>query len=95
MLALSNAMTSPVLYSFGSTITILPGWRNCSTFLSTTPRNWTITTRAFAHSPSGALHAYKAGDRLFDGAVTAIESTDVALETEDGPLRVLLPTLGR
>ena len=50
---------------------------------------------AFAYSPTGALHAYRTGDRLADGSITSVESTDVVLETDDGPLRVLLSPLPR
>ena len=49
---------------------------------------------AFAYSPTGQLHAYRAGDRLADGVVQSIESTDVVLETSEGPLRIPLPTFG-
>jgi hypothetical protein len=48
---------------------------------------------AFAYSPTGQLHAYRPGDRLADGVVRAVESTDVLLETEEGPLRLALPAL--
>jgi hypothetical protein len=48
---------------------------------------------AFAYSPTGQLYAYRAGDRLVDGLVRAVESTDVLLETDEGPLRVPLPPL--
>jgi hypothetical protein len=48
---------------------------------------------AFAYSPTGRLYAYRAGDRLADGVVRAVESTDVSLETEEGPLRIALPPL--
>lgn len=50
---------------------------------------------ALAYSPTGTLYAYRAGDRLGDGLVASVESTDVQLETEDGPLRILLPEIGR
>ncbi len=50
---------------------------------------------AFVYSPTGDLYAYRAGDRLADAAVNAIESTDVLLQTEEGPLRVPLPDMGR
>jgi hypothetical protein len=46
---------------------------------------------AFAYAPTGRLNVYKVGDRLADGSISAINSTDVVLETDDGPLRVLLP----
>jgi hypothetical protein len=48
---------------------------------------------AFAHAPTGQLYAYRPGDRLADGIVRAIETTDVLLETEEGPLRLPLPPL--
>jgi hypothetical protein len=47
--------------------------------------------RVFAYSPNGVLNAYRAGDRLADGLVTSVESTDVTLETDDGPLRLPIP----
>jgi hypothetical protein len=48
---------------------------------------------AFAHAPTGQLYAYRPGDRLADGIVRAIETTDVLLETEEGQLRLVLPPL--
>jgi len=48
---------------------------------------------AFAYAPTGQLYAYRPGDRLADGVVRAVESTDVLLETEEGPLRLPLPAL--
>ena len=48
---------------------------------------------AFAYAPTGQLYAYRPGDRLTDGVVRAVESTDVLLETEEGPLRIALPPL--
>jgi hypothetical protein len=48
---------------------------------------------AFAYSPTGQLNAYRAGDRLADAVVRAVESTDVLLETEEGSLRLPLPPL--
>ncbi len=48
---------------------------------------------AFAYAPTGQLYAYRPGDRLADGIVRAIETTDVLLETEEGPLRLALPPL--
>jgi hypothetical protein len=48
---------------------------------------------AFAYSPTGQLYAYRAGDRLVDAQVRAVESTDVLLETDEGPLRIPLPPL--
>jgi hypothetical protein len=45
---------------------------------------------ALAYAPTGVLHVYKPGDRLSDGSVRSAESTDVVLDTEDGPVRVPL-----
>jgi hypothetical protein len=50
---------------------------------------------AFVYSPTGDLYAYRSGDRLADATVNAIESTDVLLQTEEGPLRVPLPDMAR
>ena len=46
---------------------------------------------AFAYAPTGVLLSYRAGSPLFDGTVRGVESTDVTLDTTEGPLRVLLP----
>jgi hypothetical protein len=46
--------------------------------------DWT----ALAYSPTGTLNAYRPGDRLADGTVRAIASTDALLDTDEGPLRV-------
>jgi hypothetical protein len=43
---------------------------------------------AFAYSPSGQLHSYRVGDPLADALVRAIQSTDVLIETSEGPLRI-------
>jgi hypothetical protein len=50
---------------------------------------------AFAYSPTGRLHAFRAGDRLADAVVKSVESTDATLDTDDGPLRLYLAPLGR
>jgi hypothetical protein len=50
---------------------------------------------AFSYSPLGALHAYRSGARLADGTVRTLQSTDVLLATEEGDLRVVLPTIPR
>jgi hypothetical protein len=50
---------------------------------------------AFVYSPSGALFAYRVGDRLADARIKSIESTDVLLETDEGDLRFALPPLSR
>ena len=50
---------------------------------------------ARVYSPAGTLYTYRAGDRLADGTVSAIESTDVLLQTEEGPVRVMLPLPGK
>ena len=41
------------------------------------------------------LNAYKRGDRLADGTTTDVQSTDVMITTEEGPLRIALPEPGR
>ncbi len=51
--------------------------------------------RAFAYSPTGVLNTYRAGDHLADGVVTSVESTDVVLETDGGPLQLLVSALPR
>jgi hypothetical protein len=50
-------------------------------------------TIAFAYGPSGTLYAYRPGDRLADAALRAVNSTDVELATDEGPLRVALPMM--
>jgi hypothetical protein len=46
---------------------------------------------ALVYSPAGTLYVYRTGDRLANGVVSGIESTDVLLQTEEGPLRIPLP----
>jgi hypothetical protein len=48
---------------------------------------------AFAYTPTGALHAYRTGDRLADAILREVQSTDVFLETDEGPLRLGLGAL--
>ena len=48
---------------------------------------------AFAYSPTGTLNAYRPGDRLADGIVKSVESTDVVIETDEGPVRFTIPPL--
>jgi len=48
---------------------------------------------AFAYSPTGQLYAYRPGDRLADGQIRTVDSTDVLIETDEGPLRIPLPPL--
>jgi len=48
---------------------------------------------AFAYSPTGTLNAYRPGDRLADGIVKSVESTDVVIETDEGPVRFAIPPL--
>ena len=48
---------------------------------------------AFAYSPTGQLFGYRVGDRLSDAIVKSVESTDVVLETSEGPLRLALPPI--
>jgi hypothetical protein len=55
--------------------------------LATAADGW----RAYAYTPTGTLVTYRKGDRLSDGVVGDIESTDVTLDTEEGPVRVFLP----
>jgi hypothetical protein len=50
---------------------------------------------AFAYAPNGVLNAYRRGDRLADGITTEVQSTDVMITTEEGPLRIALPEPGR
>jgi hypothetical protein len=50
---------------------------------------------AFAYSPTGQLHTYRSGDHLADGIVRGIQSTDVALETSGGLVRMALPAVGQ
>jgi hypothetical protein len=45
----------------------------------------------FAYAPTGQLYGYRPGDRLADAVVREIQTTDVLLETEEGPLRLALP----
>ena len=47
---------------------------------------------ALAYAPTGALNAYRVGDRLSDGIIKSIESTDVVVETDEGPLRLPVAT---
>lgn len=49
----------------------------------------------FAYAPTGRLLAYRAGDKLADASIRAINSTDVELDTDEGPLRLLVPGLPR
>jgi hypothetical protein len=48
---------------------------------------------ALAYSPTGTLNAYRPGDRLADGIVKSVESTDVVIETDEGPVRFTIPPL--
>jgi hypothetical protein len=59
--------------------------------LASAGQGWT----AFAYAPTGVLNAYKRGDRLADGTTTEVQSTDVMITTEEGPLRIALPEPGR
>ncbi len=53
------------------------------------------TWTAFAYSPTGVLNAYRPGDRLADGIIKSVESTDVVIETDDGLVRYPLAPLTR
>jgi hypothetical protein len=46
------------------------------------------TWLALAYAPTGALNAYRVGDRLADGIIRSIDMTDVVVETDEGPLRL-------
>ena len=48
---------------------------------------------AYAYTPTGALHAFRTGDRLADGILRDVQSTDIALDTDEGPLRLGLSAL--
>ncbi len=50
---------------------------------------------AFAYTPTGQMQVYAVGERLSDGVVRSVESTDAVVETEAGPVRLLLPPLER
>ncbi|HUG52324.1 MAG TPA: hypothetical protein VMR21_01930, partial [Vicinamibacteria bacterium] len=50
---------------------------------------------ALADAPTGVLNFYRRGDRLTDAALADVQSTDVLLATEEGPLRLPLPDPGR
>jgi hypothetical protein len=54
-------------------------------------QGWT----AFAYAPNGVLNAYRRGDRLADGTTAEVQSTDVMITMEEGPLRIALPDPGR
>jgi hypothetical protein len=49
---------------------------------------------ALAYSPAGELFTYRAGDRLFDAVVRAVDANEILLDTEEGPLRVALVPIG-
>jgi hypothetical protein len=48
---------------------------------------------SFSYAPSGVLNGYKTGDHLADGSVRSVQSTDVLLDTEDGPVRLSIAPL--
>jgi hypothetical protein len=50
---------------------------------------------AFAYAPTGVLNAYRRGSHLADGSVADVQSTDVLIANEEGPVRVLLPDMSR
>jgi hypothetical protein len=47
--------------------------------------------RAYCYAPNGTLCIFRPGDKLSDGVVREIESTDMLLDTDEGPLRITLP----
>lgn len=51
--------------------------------------DWT----AFAYTPTGGLASYQPGAKLGDGSVRTVSDTDVVVDSEEGPLRVLLAPL--
>ena len=53
------------------------------------------TWTAFAYSPRGTLLHYRQGDSLADARVTAVYSTDLTLETDEGPRRITLSEAAR
>lgn len=52
-------------------------------------REWT----AFAYAPTGALVAYRAGAKLADGSVRSVSEADLVVDSDEGPLRVVLAPL--
>ena len=46
------------------------------------------TWLAVAYAPTGALNAYRPGDRLADGVLKTVDAADVVVETDEGPLRL-------
>jgi hypothetical protein len=50
---------------------------------------------AFAYTPAGRLYAYRAGDRLADAAIRSVSSTDLTLDTEEGPVTLALDAMER
>lgn len=59
--------------------------------LTSTPGGWV----ALAYLPTGTLGVYRAGDRLADASVAEVQSTDILLATDEGPVRLTLPPLPR
>jgi hypothetical protein len=53
------------------------------------------TWTALAYSPRGTLLHYRRGDSLADARVTAVHSTDLTLETDEGPRRLTLSAAAR
>jgi hypothetical protein len=50
---------------------------------------------AYAYSPTGALNSYRPGDALADGVIKSVDSTDIVIETDEGPLRLPITPLPR
>jgi hypothetical protein len=46
---------------------------------------------AVAYSPTGVLNAYRPGDRLADGSVKSVSSTDATLDTDEGTILLAVP----
>jgi hypothetical protein len=48
---------------------------------------------ALAYLPTGTLGVYRVGDRLADATITEVHSTDVVLATDEGTVRLTLPSI--
>jgi hypothetical protein len=50
---------------------------------------------AVAYSPTGVLNAYRPGDRLADGSLKSVSSTDATLDSDEGTILLTVPPLPR
>ncbi len=48
---------------------------------------------ALAYAPTGVLMSYKAGAKLVDGSMRSTSETDVVVDSDEGPLRIVLAPL--